>query len=182
MTPDKAAQITHIHAGLIHQVVRASQNRDLLGKLEPILKKSADNGWQQLVAAIRKILAGQRDTALWQALDDEDQVIIKAILAGIRNPASLPDLNQPTNPTMAAPSFAQLIHATAHGDLQALQLLGAMAEQMSAMGGDMRILAGALRPLVDGERDADKLTRGLSPPGETLMLDIIAELNRLQPH
>lgn len=180
--PDKTTQILYIHAGLIHQVVKATLNRDLRPALEPILHQSAENGWHQLVATIRKIFNGHRGHGLLQGLDSEDQVIIQAILDGIKNPATLPDMKQPAHPGVAASSFANLIHATAHGDLTALQMLGSLADQMNAMGGDMRGLAASFRPLVDGERDIEKLSRGLSPTGHALLLDILAELAQLQPH
>jgi hypothetical protein len=51
---------------------------------------------------------------------------------------------------------------------------------MLAAGGDMGILAGRIRPLVDGERDADKLTEKMGDKGQKLMLDIIEELLKLE--
>jgi hypothetical protein len=55
-----------------------------------------------------------------------------------------------------------------------------MAKQMLAAGGDMGILSGRLRPLVEGERDPDKLTEKMSDKGQKLMLDIIEELIKLE--
>ena len=48
--------------------------------------------------------------------------------------------------------------------------------------GDMARLAGILRPLVQGERDADRLTDGMGPDGEKLVLLILQELARLDTH
>jgi hypothetical protein len=73
-----------------------------------------------------------------------------------------------------------MIHAAASGDVQALHLLSGMAEQMQSLGGDMARLAGAFRPLMNGERDPDQLCRGMSAHGEGLMLAILEELGRLR--
>jgi len=56
--PDKDQQIIDAHTGLIHRVVIGCQNRDMVPDLEDILKQAEENGWRQLVGAIRKILAG----------------------------------------------------------------------------------------------------------------------------
>ena len=81
---------------------------------------------------------------------------------------------------MAAPGIAGLIHASGHGNLQALHIIGNIAQQMLSAGGDMGILAGRLRPLVEGERDPDKLTEKMSVKGQKLMMDIIEELLKLE--
>jgi hypothetical protein len=44
----------------------------------------------------------------------------------------------------------------------------------------MSILAGRIRPLVEGERDADKLTEKMGEKGQKLMLEIIEELLKLE--
>ena len=91
--PEKDQQILVAHAGLVHAVVRTCHNRDLMPQLEQLLKLSEENGWTQLVATIRRILGGQRDTSLLLGLDEEDRAIAEAILRGLQNPETLPDLN-----------------------------------------------------------------------------------------
>jgi hypothetical protein len=108
---------------------------------------------------IRDIMAGRRDESVLLGLDDEDRVIVEAILRGLQDPATLPDLEADFDSSMAAPGIASLIHASRRGNAHALQLVANMAKQMLAAGGDMGILAGRIRPLVEGERDADKLAR-----------------------
>lgn len=179
--PEKSQQIIRIHAGMIHRVVAACHNRDLIPALEPIIKTSMDNGWVALMSAVRRILGGQRDLSLLEGLDEEDRVIVDAILRGIRDPATLPESAQP-EPSAAAPGLASMIQASAAGNVQALQLLAGMAEQMSAAGGDMARLAAIMRRLVNGERDADALTQGMGAQGRGLVLSILEELGKNSLH
>jgi hypothetical protein len=148
--------------------------------MEQVLHQAEQNDWQQLVTAIRAIMAGNREESILLGLDDEDRVIVEAILRGLQDPATLPDLKADFDSGMAAPGIAGLVHAARGGNLQALQIVGNMAKQMLAAGGDMGILAGRIRPLVEGERDADKLTEKMSEKGQRLMLDIIEELLKLE--
>jgi hypothetical protein len=135
--PDKRQQIVQAHAVLIRQVVMACLNRDLRPALEPLLQASAENGWTDLVAAIRLILGGRRDPGVLVGLDEEDSAIVQAILLGLQNPATLADPNVKPDPAFAAPGLAAMIHAAVRGNIQALQLIANMAEQMSQFGGDM---------------------------------------------
>jgi len=180
--PEKAQQIVLAHAGLIHAVVIACQNRARVAELEPLLDAANTNGWNALVAAIRRILCGMRDIQVLVGLDEEDRVIAEAILRGIQDPATLPDPQARPDPGMAVPGLAGMIHAAASGDLAALQLLGDMATQMLRAGGDMARLSGILRRLLDGERNTDVLCRGMSPRGAQLVLSLMEELARLRAH
>lgn len=180
--PPRHQQIVQAHASLIVGVVQAIQNRDLLPQIEEALKVTAQNGWTELVAAIRKIIAGARDHSVLQGLDEEDTVIVEAILRGIQNPSSLPDPNVEADPTMAAPGLAHMIHAAATGNVQALRLVANMAEQMTRVGGDMGRVGGIIGRLVDGERDPNILCQGMTAQGESLVLSILEELGRLDLH
>lgn len=180
--PEKNQQIIQAHAALIVAVVHSVHNRDLRPQLEPMLGASAQNGWSELVQAIRKILNGQRDVSVLLGLDEEDSVIAEAILRGLQDPHSLPKTDQSADPTLAAPGLAQMIHAVSHGDLQALQWLGQMAEQMRSVGGDMSRVGAILRRLADGERDPDRLSKGMGGQGESLVLSVLEELGKLEPH
>jgi hypothetical protein len=148
--------------------------------LEQVLKQAEDNDWKQLVAAIREIMAGKREESILLGLDNEDRTIIESILMGLQDPSTMPDLEADFDSSMAAPGIASLVHASRKGNVQALQLVGNMAKQMLAAGGDMGILSGRLRPLIEGERDPDKLTEKMSDKGQKLMLDIIEELLKLE--
>ena len=180
---DKHQQIINVHASLINMVVQASQNAQLRPQLSEVLKASAENGWQNLVLRIYKIMEGERSTILLKDLDKEDEVIIKAILEGLQNPSTLPDPTQPSaNPTMAAPGIAHMIGQASTGNTQALTLLSHMAEQMSQAGGDMANLAAIMKKMIDGERDPNILCQGMGAQGESLVNSILAELAKVQMH
>jgi len=174
--PDTKEQILQSHSGLIHRVVMHCNNPGSVPDLEQVLNQAEQNDWRQLVTAIRTIMAGNREESVLLGLDDEDRVIVEAILLGLQDPATLPDLKADFDSSMAAPGIAGLVHAARGGNLQALQIVG----NMLAAGGDMGILAGRIRPLVEGERDADKLTEKMGEKGQKLMLDIIEELLKLE--
>ena len=179
-TPDLKQQILQAHAGLIHQVVMHCNQPGTVPTLEQVLQQAEANDWKALVAAIRSIMDGRRDDSVLSGLDDEDRTIVSAILQGLQDPSTLPDLQAEFDSTMAAPGIAGLVHAARRGNLQALQIVGGMAKQMLSAGGDMSILSGRLRPLIEGERDPDKLTERMSDQGRKLMLDIIEELIKLE--
>jgi hypothetical protein len=178
--PDKTEQILQSHSGLIHRVVMHCNNPGSVPDMEQVLQQAEQNDWQQLVTAIRSIMAGCREESVLLGLDDEDRVIVEAILRGLQDPATLPDLKADFDSSMAAPGIAGLVHAARGGNLQALQIVGNMARQMLSAGGDMSILAGRIRPLVEGERDSGKLTEKMGAKGQKLMLDIIEELLKLE--
>jgi hypothetical protein len=173
-------QILQSHAGLIHRVVMHCNNPGSAPDLEQILQQAEENEWTDLVRVIRDIMAGNRDESLLLGLDDEDRVIVDSILRGIQDPATLPELEADFDSGMAAPGIASLVHASRSGNAHALQIIAGMAKQMLQAGGDMGMLAGRIRPLVEGERDADKLTRDMGEKGQKLMVEILDELLKLE--
>jgi len=177
--PEQEEQIRLSHAVLIHQVVHACQNETAKIQLKPMLDMATQQNWHELVTAINKIVAGQRGEDILSPLDDEDKVIVKSILLGLQNPASLPDVQQKADPTMAAPGLASMINAACRGDSAALQAASLMAEQMTNTQGDMRQLGGIMKRLIDGERDPDVLTRKMSANGKQLVMQLLDELNKL---
>jgi hypothetical protein len=180
--PLREQQIRQAHASLIHQVVQACHNRDTRAELDKVLEVAQQQGWQELVRVIRLIVDGQREASLLAGLDEEDTVIVSAILEGLHNPATLPEPNQQADPAMAAPGLAQMIHAASRGDAQALQAVAMMAQQMTQAPGDMARLGGQMKRLVDGERDLEVLCQGMSSNGERLMQNLVAELEQLAAH
>ena len=181
-TPDKQQQIIQTHAGLIIGVVQCVLNSDMRPQMEQALKLSEQNGWDKLVAAIRKILDGSRDESILAGLDDEDTIIATAILRGLQDPNTLPKPDDKPDATLAAPMLANLINDARRGDHNAVVMLGGMAEQMSAAGGDMARVGAVLKDMIDGERDTDKLCSKMGPQGESLIVQILEELGKLEVH
>ena len=181
-TPEKTEQILQTHASLVLAVVQTIHNPELKPHLDQVLQQSAQNGWQDLVSVINKIVAGNRDQALVNGLDEEDAVIIDSILRGLQDPKTLPKTEQAGDATQAAPMFARLIDEARRGNHNSLSILGSMAEQMSNAGGDMASLSAVLKDMVDGERDVDKLCTRMGPQGESLITQILSELAKLDLH
>ncbi|MCG7867561.1 MAG: hypothetical protein JAY74_14515, partial [Candidatus Thiodiazotropha taylori] len=94
-------------------------------------------------------------------------------------PSTLPDPNAKPDPALAAPGLASMIHAAGAGNPQALQIIAEMADQMSKAGGPMAHLAAVIRPMINGEREADKLCKGMDSRTEQMVLGILAELKQL---
>lgn len=181
-TPEKHAQIIQTHAGLILGIVQSIQNPELQPQIEQALQLSEKNGWSSLVQAIRKILSGDREESLLKGLDEEDHIIAEAILKGLQDPGTLPQPGENADATMAAPMLAKMINEASHGDHNAVIMLGGMAEQMSAAGGDMANLGAVLKDMIDGERSVDKLCSRIGPQGESLITQILDELAKLDVH
>ena len=179
--PEKALQIAQVHAQLIHSVVMACHNPALLPQLEPVLQSSQNNGWEDLVNRIRKILAGSRDTQMLIGLDEEDAAIILSILVGLQDPEQLPKPVQSDEAQYAATGLAAMIDAAGKGDAQAMAVLGDMAEQMVAAPGTIRQLGGIMRALINGERDLKILTMHMDEKGVKLVEALLEELARLNP-
>lgn len=177
---DRTQQIRQAHAGLIHRVVAGCHDRSQVPDLDSALEQARTNGWTDLVAAIERILAGERGEGVLAGLDEEDTVIIRTILQGIQDPGTLPDPEAGPDPAQAAPGLASVIHAAARGQEDALHWAAQMAAQMQQAGGDMARLAAVVRPMINGERDPAVLAEGMDESGRRLVDGILAELERLE--
>lgn len=178
---DRRSQILTMHAAFINQVVALGPQPDRQAEFEQLLKMAEQNGWNQLVGAIRAIIhKGRRDLEVLNGLDEEDRVIAEAILQGLQDPSTLPDPNAKPDPAMAAPGLAAMIHAAGSGNAEALQIIANMAEQMSRVGGPMGRLAAVIRPLINGERKPEVLCKRMDSRTETMVLGILSELKRLE--
>jgi hypothetical protein len=180
--PDAVEQVLQMHAPFIHAVVNALTDRSQLPQLMQTLTAAEQQGWPQLVQALRRIVDGHRDASVKLGLDDEDRIIVDAVLRGLENPASLPPLDRKPDAAAAAPGLAAMIEASARGDAQALAVLANMAEQMLRAGGDMARLGGIMRRLVNGERDFAVLAKGMGMLGRNLLRDVLDELGRNTLH
>ncbi|MCK5360012.1 MAG: hypothetical protein KAJ95_05265, partial [Gammaproteobacteria bacterium] len=65
-------QIRQFHAQFINAVAEACLKPDERNDLEPLLKQAEQAGWKDLVAIIRRIYKGQRETGMLEILDEED--------------------------------------------------------------------------------------------------------------
>ena len=178
--PPAVEQVLRVHAAFIHTVVNALRDRSQLPDLMRQLDAAERAGWTRLVGALRQVIDGRRDSSIKLGLDEEDGILLDAILRGLINPATLPPLDSQPDGSSAAPGLAALIDASARGDVQAMSVLANMAEQMMKAGGDMALLGGRMRRLVDGERDADQLVAGMGPLGRELVISLLDELARLR--
>ena len=119
--PAREEQVVMTHAAFICQVVEFSRNPARREEFEALLGFAVDNGWNNLVAAIRRIAAGERELGVLNGLDREDRIIAEAIMRGIQNPDTLPDPAARPDPEMAAPGLAGMILAARRGNTEALQ-------------------------------------------------------------
>lgn len=179
--PNAVEQILSVHAPFLHAVVNALADRSRLPDLMKQLDAAEEAGWARLVGALRHVVNGRRDPSIKLGLDEEDGILLDAILRGLDNPATLPPLTAQPDGSTAAPGLAALIDASARGDAQAMSVLANMAEQMMKAGGDMALLGGRMRRLVNGERDPDPLIAGMGPLGRELMISLLDELAKLRP-
>jgi len=177
---NRQEQILAAHAAFINEVVACLQNPQRIDDFEQLIRSAEESGWNELTRAIRQISSGRRDMELLNPLDDEDQVIVESILRGLQDPATLPDPSSKPDPAMAAPGLASMIHAAATGNSQALQLIANMAEQMNRAGGPMAQLAAVIRPLINGERDPDRLCSKMDSRTQEIVLGILKELKQLE--
>lgn len=180
--PDAAEQLLSMHAPFIHAVVQAIRTPTLRPDLLELLREAESRGWAVMVSCVREILDGRRGRELLLGLDAEDRVIVEAILAGIDDPNTLPPLQPAGSPQAAAPGLAMMIRMASRGDAAALTTLANMAEQMVRAGGEMAKLGGIMRRLVNGERDADSLGRGMGAKGTALLRGILDELDGMTLH
>jgi hypothetical protein len=179
--PTAVEQVLRVHAPFIHAVVNALRDRTQLPDLMKQLEAAEQAGWPKLVGALRHVINGRRDPSIKLGLDDEDCILLDAVLLGIDNPATLPPLNAQPDGSSAAPGLASLIDASARGDAQAMMVLANMAEQMIRAGGDMALLGGRMRRLVNGERDTEQLIAGMGGLGRELVISVLDELAKLRP-
>jgi len=181
--PPRDLQVLAAHAPLIVAVVKGRGDPEAAKHAGDLLAALIRAGHGALAKALGQVLSGSRPEADQRlALSPDEALILEAVLRGVDDPSALPDPAQSGDPTAAAPGLARMIHASAHGDVQALHALSGMAEQMVRIGGDMGRLGGLMRRLVDGERDADGLAARMGPLGSSLIHAILDELAKLDVH
>ena len=86
------------HLPLIRVALKAVQDSAQQENLDALLKRYSDGGWNKLVNAVHRIVAGERDPGalgLDSDLDLEDSLIVGTILAALSDPSTLSDLLPP---------------------------------------------------------------------------------------
>ena len=78
------------HLELIGGTLQVLEKPELMAAFNTALSGMEEHGWTQLVAAIRKVLSGERDAdVLCEPLDSEDSMIIETLLRALEDPSSL---------------------------------------------------------------------------------------------
>jgi hypothetical protein len=179
--PERTQQVIQTYAQFIHGVATACLKPELLSQTQQMLTQAEQQGWGAMVMALRQVIAGRRDSTVYAGLDDDDRIIVEAILRGIQDPTTLPD--------PASSRMRVLPRRGCRSDpccrywrCRGLAALANMAEQMVRVGGDMARLGGSMRRLVDGERDVDLLTRGMTAQGRDLVVKLVEELASYSVH
>lgn len=163
---------------LIHLAVEAVRVPASRAHLDTLLAQASENGWVALVGAIQKILTGERNLANLGALDDEDRKIILAILRGIEDRASLPDIASGLDIGKTAMEIGTLILAVRWGNEEAIKALSSLTTQMTAATGDIAQVGLVLRLLVSGERRLERLSYNMGETGTLIVREILAVLEK----
>ena len=145
--------------------------------LNQALEQAEENGWDQLVAIIRDIISGKREDAIPSELDEETRLVAEAILRGLHDPSTLPDMETDLDSPMAGRGIAGLLYSSRNGNEQALRIISGVTKQMWEAGGDMGIMAERIQTLLQGDRDMGRLTKDMGEKGQKMMLEILVELS-----
>lgn len=176
--PEKTIQVAMVHAPLITSVVAACQNKLYLPLLEPELIKAENNGWNDLIKRIRKILSGNRKSNLLIGLDEEDAAIIISILVGLQNPEELKKINgfqQSKKQGKLAPSALSKLIISVHKDPSQKKLIvDPMLNQMRQVEGDMNSLSKIINKLCNKDYDIEEIKLKMTEEGRK-MVDTILE-------
>jgi len=148
-----------------------------------------EEGWPTTVAAVRRILAGERDIEVLRGgLTGKSYVVIHTILAQLAAPApgkAEAQTSEVSETSEASEAVARLrqqwqpvVQATltaCRGDAEAASELTLFLEQLSVQH-DWRDLAAALRSILDGERAPDTLLPGLDTTDALIVTDVLHAL------
>ncbi len=167
-----SAQICAAHQELILAMLAARASAE-----EPALMQTyAEDGWHQLVAALRAWRAGQPvDVA---CLDDEDRMILAGLDYAVAHPRWLDTLADEARDEAAA-ALAQMIFSATWGDHDALDLLSSMREAATDLGQDGST-AHAFVLIVEGARSASEVTAACPQADVGLVVAVLARLDVLE--
>ena len=120
------------------------------------------------------------ERALLQGLDEEEKIIIEAILNGLEDPGTLSTVSADLNSAMAAPGIASLIHASMQGNSESINIISNLTKQMLDAGSEYAFIARCIKRMIEGERDLAKLTTDISEQEQKLITEILTELKTLE--
>jgi len=168
-------QITHTHAELIRLAVAVRQDPALAPTLFELFHELEEAGWSGLVKAMIDFVNGEAvDLA---ALDEEDQIILRAMQRGLEEPDFLAELEQDAAQQAAAP-LAALIYAATCGEREALETLMGLREAADTP--TAIATSEALIAIVEGTRAAEELTANLPKEQARLVRAVLEELSVLE--
>lgn len=174
--PKQVEELLKLHAELLHDVVNACHDKDKQVELLAMLNEAENNGWQKLCEAIRTILSGQRDESVLDGLDEEDAILIQAILIGIENPETLPKHDLEAQRNDAAIGLASTIASACQGDPKAMELIAHMEQTFLENPTEMGAMGNAIRKMVNGERSAVTLVENMDSTSSMLIEHVLKEL------
>ena len=73
--PDRHEQIRLVHAEFIRHVAETCRNPERRQDFDSLLTTAEQNGWSELVGALRRIADGEQGPQVFAGLDEEDQII-----------------------------------------------------------------------------------------------------------
>lgn len=86
---EEYVRILREHGELIRTSVLCAAKGEITQELANYLVLAESNGWEDLVAAIRAIVGGTRDRASLSGLDEEDTIVVSAILDALDEPGEI---------------------------------------------------------------------------------------------
>jgi hypothetical protein len=144
---------------------------------EHTLTRLADTSdWANLAAALRRILAGDRDLDQFSTgLDPIDTAIIARALDALAGRVTLNATPAPEDAEDPAQTLIAVTVAAARGDQTAVDLLAPLLDEMAAVI-ELASLALVLRRIIEGERDPGQLLPGLDDTDTEMAVAILAQL------
>jgi hypothetical protein len=131
--------------------------------------------WANLAAALRRVVAGDRDpNQLTTGLDPIDTAIVTRALDALAGHITLDPAPAGDTEDLWAPVIAATV-AAARGDQPAADTLTPLLDDMAAST-DWANLAAALRRIIAGERDPDRLLTGLDHTDTAIAATILTQL------
>lgn len=169
---------------LLARIVAATDGDPTAGEQvqQALDERAGSQDWAALAVVLRRVLAGDRDPSeLLDGLDPIDAAITSRLLDALAgrvqlDPAPPAAGDQP--PQELPEQWQQVIGAVvaaAHGDSTATQALHPQLNELDT-DPDWRALVGALRAILTGQRDPDRLLIGLDTTGSTILRAILAAL------